>query len=377
MYQPRYYFFALLSLLTSVIMAQTCPTVVTRVGITEPAVVATVGSAEADFHTFFVAGEPVVFPLSGSLETTTTTAFAYRSSGVAHTTGDYPFVAYPLVPDASATVTISQARVSNTAIEDISFTLFEGIFDPAVDNSARLAASTFTETGNLPALTATLTGGVQYTLVVQSGQVYDRPYPRNFTLTLGSTSELRPTFHTGDTLPDYYAYTYLALAGNSIAQVSAVGDFRDLTEGFYSIYGLAYDSREPLPTALTELASSCAQLSQNSQRILIAAEDDLPRAPKFTLQATARPGGVQLDWQLPTATEYDYFRIERSTDGSYWSAYTEVSGEGTLNDEAVQFRYVDTRPLSGTSFYRLVRIDLTGHEQLSTYAEAKVNVNSM
>ena len=86
---------------------------------------------------------------------------------------------------------------------------------------------------------------------------------------------------------------------------------------------------------------------------------------------------MQLDWQLPSTTEYDYFRIERSTDGSYWSAYTEVSGEVTRKHETVLFQHLDTRPLPGTSYYRLVRIDLAGHEQHSTYVEVKVNVNSM
>ncbi len=350
---------------------------VTHVGIADAPVVATAGSADANFATFFVGGEPVAFPLSGTLERTApTTAFTYRTTGASPAADDYSFMAYPLAPNASATVTLSQATVSNAAIEDISFTLFEGTFDPAVDNSARLVASTFTETGNLPALTATLTGGVQYTLVVQSGQAYDRPYPRDFTLTLRSTGELQPTLYTGGTLPDPYVYTFLAVAEDSIAQVSATGDFRRLTEGFYSVYGLAYDSREPLPTALSELTSTCAQLSQNSQRILIAAESDPLDAPKFTLQATARPGGVQLDWQLPTATEYDYFRIERSADGSYWSALTEVAG-GTSDEGIMRFRYIDHQPLAGNSFYRLVRVDLAGGEHSSTFAEATINVNSM
>ena len=255
-------------------MAQPCPTVVTRVGITDLPIVIAAGSEEADLAAFFIAGEPVHFPLSGTLEQTApTTAFTYRSSGGSPArAGAYPFAAYPLVPDASATVTISQATVSNTAIEDISFTLFEGTFDPAVNNSARIVASTFTETGNLPALTATLTGGVRYTLIIQSGQAYDRPYPRDYTLALRGTGELQPTFYTGGSLPDHYVYTYLALAGDSTATVSKRADFRSLSEGFYSVYGLAYDSREPLPTSLTELITGCAQLSENGQAVLIASQ---------------------------------------------------------------------------------------------------------
>ena len=274
MHTPPTWLLLSFSLLTVVAVAQPCPTVVTRVGIIDLPIVIPAGSEEADLATFFVAGEPVHFPLSGTLEQTApTTAFTYRSSGGSSgSAGAYPFAAYPLVPDASATVTITQATVSNAAIEDISFTLFEGTFDPAVDNSARLLASTFTPTGNLPALTATLTGGVPYTLVIQSGQAYDRPYPRDYTLTLRSTGELQPTFSTGGSLPDHYAYTYLALAGDSTAAVSQRGDFRSLSEGFYSVYGLAYDSRAPLPTSLTELAINCAQLSENSQSVLIASQ---------------------------------------------------------------------------------------------------------
>ena len=216
--------------------------------------VVTAGSPEADFRTFFVAGQPVTFPLSGTLgQTASTTVFA-TEWWVAPATGDYPVPSLAARNRCSATVTISQATVSNAAIENISFTLFEGTFDPAVDNSARLVAATFTQTGNLPALTAALTGGVRYTLVVQSGQAYDRSYPRDFTLTLHGAEELQPTFYTGGKLPDHYAYSYLALVGDSIAQVSATGDFRRLSEGFYSVRGLAYDSREPLPTSLADIS---------------------------------------------------------------------------------------------------------------------------
>ena len=378
MHVPSPWLLLICNLLTAVAVAQPCPTVVTRVGTTDLPIVISAGSEEADLATFFVAGAPVHFPLFGTLEQTApTTAFTYRSGGVSPTSaGAYPFAAYSLVPDASATVTISQATVSNAAIEDISFTLFEGTFDPAKDHSARLLASTFTPTGNLPALTATLTGGVRYTLVVQSGQAYDRPYPRDYTLTLRSTGELQPTFYTGGALPDHYAYTYLALAGDSTAAVSQRGDFRSLSEGFYSVYGLAYDSREPLPTSLTELTVGCARLSENSQSILIAAENEGTDIPKLGLRAKTRPEGVRLDWQLPLTATYDYFRIERSTDGSYWTLFTEVVG-GSPDGDVLHFQHLDTRPPPSTRFYRLVLIDQVGQEQQSAMTEAPANVNSM
>ncbi len=75
--------------------------------------------------------------------------------------------------------------------------------------------------------------------------------------------------------------------------------------------------------------------------------------PVSWVSFTARPVGktVELDWVTAEETDNAGFIVERSPDGQSWVA---------LSTRALVYDFVDERPLTGTSFYRIRQTDFDG-----------------
>ncbi|GAA0891379.1 hypothetical protein GCM10009122_10580 [Fulvivirga kasyanovii] len=69
--------------------------------------------------------------------------------------------------------------------------------------------------------------------------------------------------------------------------------------------------------------------------------------------------GVELKWGTASEENNDYFTIERSADGKAFEKITTVSGAGT-HTGALDYTYVDNKPLKGRSYYRLSQTDFDG-----------------
>lgn len=71
--------------------------------------------------------------------------------------------------------------------------------------------------------------------------------------------------------------------------------------------------------------------------------------------------GENIDVKWTTATEINnaFFVISRSADAITWETVEVVAGAGNSNQER-NYSIVDTRPLTGTSYYRLHQVDLDG-----------------
>ncbi len=68
---------------------------------------------------------------------------------------------------------------------------------------------------------------------------------------------------------------------------------------------------------------------------------------------------IKLSWSTATELNNDHFEVERSTDGVQFEGIGKVDGNGTTN-EVSSYSFVDTKPTSGTSFYRLRQVDYDG-----------------
>lgn len=68
---------------------------------------------------------------------------------------------------------------------------------------------------------------------------------------------------------------------------------------------------------------------------------------------------VSLRWTTAREANNDYFTVEHSTNGQFFTPLTEVAGAGNSTDQR-SYGFQHTTPARGTNFYRLVQHDLDG-----------------
>ena len=77
---------------------------------------------------------------------------------------------------------------------------------------------------------------------------------------------------------------------------------------------------------------------------------------------------VKINWSTATETDNDHFTVERSSDGSDWSAVATVKGAGN-STSLITYQAYDESPVNGTSYYRLKQTDFDGK---ATYSATDV-----
>jgi hypothetical protein len=80
--------------------------------------------------------------------------------------------------------------------------------------------------------------------------------------------------------------------------------------------------------------------------------------------ATRNPNKVTCKWTTATERNSNYFVVERSADSKTYSALGKVASAGT-SIQTRNYSYVDTKPLTGTAYYRLRLVDKNGAESFS------------
>ncbi|HTH58182.1 MAG TPA: T9SS type A sorting domain-containing protein, partial [Cyclobacteriaceae bacterium] len=78
---------------------------------------------------------------------------------------------------------------------------------------------------------------------------------------------------------------------------------------------------------------------------------------------------VTLSWATASELNFDYFSLERSSDGKVFEEIAQVKGNGTTN-KAHTYSYKDDNPLIGLSYYRLTSIDFDGYRETFTAVSA-------
>lgn len=81
---------------------------------------------------------------------------------------------------------------------------------------------------------------------------------------------------------------------------------------------------------------------------------------------------VQLDWQTASEMNNDYFTVERSTDGNFWTPMSRVDGAGN-STELLNYSINDENPLVGLSYYRLKQTDFNGDFIYSKIRAVQIN----
>lgn len=72
---------------------------------------------------------------------------------------------------------------------------------------------------------------------------------------------------------------------------------------------------------------------------------------------------VALSWSTATEINFDYFSVQRSGDGKTFDEIAQIKGHGTTNKQH-SYKYLDTDPIIGRSYYRLISNDFDGYQQV-------------
>ncbi|MDN3658661.1 T9SS type A sorting domain-containing protein [Ferruginibacter paludis] len=98
--------------------------------------------------------------------------------------------------------------------------------------------------------------------------------------------------------------------------------------------------------------------------------DDISVSALCTLPVTVTDFTAQqqgqtalLNWSAAAAVNFNYFEVQRSTDGVHWLAVGKVPGQN--NTLAYRSHFTDMVPANGTNYYRLRAVDLNAAEQYS------------
>jgi len=89
----------------------------------------------------------------------------------------------------------------------------------------------------------------------------------------------------------------------------------------------------------------------------------------------AKKESAVLNWTTLSESNSDKFIIERSDDGKSFSSIGEVQSNGNSHDK-IDYKFIDTRPLSGTSYYRLQEISLDGNRDYSKIVSIDFMIHS-
>ncbi|OFY24925.1 MAG: hypothetical protein A2W98_03870 [Bacteroidetes bacterium GWF2_33_38] len=73
---------------------------------------------------------------------------------------------------------------------------------------------------------------------------------------------------------------------------------------------------------------------------------------------------VKIDWSTVSEMNNDFFTLEKSIDGIYFTEIEKISGAGNSNSQ-IYYSTFDLNPIVGTSFYRLKQTDFDGEFSIS------------
>ncbi len=82
------------------------------------------------------------------------------------------------------------------------------------------------------------------------------------------------------------------------------------------------------------------------------------------VQAAQQSDEIVLDWATASERNSDEFVVEHSRTGHHWTAIGKVQAAG-LSNHAIEYRFVDSRPLQGDNYYRIKQVDFDGRFEIS------------
>ena len=133
--------------------------------------------------------------------------------------------------------------------------------------------------------------------------------------------------------------------GSHAAPAGGIADFTISNSEMtgFSFFNIGSGNANPLPVTLLDFAANCNDKSQ-----------------------------VEVKWTTATEQNSNNFIIERSRDLVNWEFVADEAAAGNSN-HSINYQAIDTDPIGGTSYYRMLQIDLNGVE--TVYGPISTNCN--
>ncbi len=220
-------------------------------------------------------------------------------------------------------------------------------------------------------VTANLTAGIKYVMIISSFSSGTPALPAAYTISVSSAPP-GGALISGPLNPGAgFSYTFIvrdALLGNVIL-ISANPDLSSLPGGTYIITGLSYSNSSTLPLIPINYAAFisdyvvngqggfCGKVSINERNVIIQA----PLSVNF-LSFDALKEGTRglLKWEVSEEIDLDYYLLERSPDALHFSALGTLVANNSGKSGDLLYHFYDEKPFTGRNYYRLSGVDLDG-----------------
>ncbi len=180
------------------------------------------------------------------------------------------------------------------------------------------------------------------------------------TLSVNGGYTLHVTGDLGDAANNGVSYEVVTSSDKIIVDGTLYGKNNNAFSGSGSISGGSLEVKNGSscgsPCPVTGGFSSC-----NSGDAFCTNNSVLP-VSLIEFSAKAEGQVVSLKWATASELNFDYFSIERSTDGVSFLEIGQVVGHGTT-DERHDYSFVDNNPLNVKLYYRLKTVDFDDYEE--------------
>jgi hypothetical protein len=93
----------------------------------------------------------------------------------------------------------------------------------------------------------------------------------------------------------------------------------------------------------------------------------------ISFTASIKGRGVAIQWATAAETVNDHFDVQRSANGKDWSRLETVEGSGNTSKDQFYASF-DPAPYPGTSYYRILQVDLDGKQNISPVVSVHVDL---
>jgi Secretion system C-terminal sorting domain len=93
----------------------------------------------------------------------------------------------------------------------------------------------------------------------------------------------------------------------------------------------------------------------------------------LNVNANQKGSGVVVNWSTASENNNKYFDVEKSIDGTNFTAFSSVTGAGN-SSTLKNYNSFDSKPVAGLNYYRIKQVDTDGRFKYSMVVKVKINI---